>query len=367
MLDVAVVRGPPSNETASYSWFTSVPPNDGDATSRMWQALNESVDITVGQNSVFDDGTTCDNSDSPVAVTIPVNAIPSISWANGDDLDAACAGSVATLDVNLVASSGAATTVSWTSALGGNDQELDGSGAVTLAAGPSCGTTCWRNLDFGQCRGQCRVREQWTRRVCGRPCGREPFWGIRAACEGQEIEPTNVPEGANLSYSWTYNGLPFSGEGNSTSTPTFPAVNCLDTPDIELALTTAYDVAGETLVCTSEPLAFPVTVTPVAQFALSLPDVLCADSEVELEVSGPGLTAFLCEDATLDYAWAVDRGNGFEPAGEGTSLDLNTGDAGPIVVSVEAITTGSAGTCVNTQTAELNIAANPVLSPFEKT
>ena len=50
-------------------------------------------------------------------MTIPVNAIPAISWANGDDLDAACAGSVATLDVNLVASSGAATTVSWTSAL----------------------------------------------------------------------------------------------------------------------------------------------------------------------------------------------------------------------------------------------------------
>ena len=108
MLDVAVVSGTASNETASYSWFTSVPPNGVVTTPPvMWQALNQSVDITVGQNSTFDDGTTCDNSDSPVAVTIPVNAIPAISWANGDDLDAACAGSVATLDVNLVASSGA--------------------------------------------------------------------------------------------------------------------------------------------------------------------------------------------------------------------------------------------------------------------
>ena len=84
-------------------------------------------------------------------------------------------------------------------------------------------------------------------------------------------------------------------------------------------------------------------------------------------MSGPGLTAFLCEDATLEYAWEVDRGNGFQPAGTGTNLSLNTGDAGAIEVAVEAITTGSAGTCVNTQTAELNIAANPVLSPSKRT
>ena len=364
MLDVAVVSGSASNETATYSWFTSVPPNDGNATSRMWQALNQSVDITVGQNSVFDDGTTCDNSDSPVAVTIPVNAIPSISWANGDDLDAACAGSVAALNVNLVASSGAATTVSWSSELGEDEQELDDSGAVSVqldlpAEQPAGAISISVNaVDNAGCVSN-GLEGFVDVRVAQSPSGE-----FEAACEGQEIQPTNVPEGGNLSYSWTYNGLPFSGEGNSTSTPTFPAVNCLETPDIELALTTAYDVAGETLVCTSELLAFPVTVTPVAQFALSLPDVLCADSDVELEVSGPGLTAFLCEDATLNYAWAVDRGNGFEPAGEGTSLDLNTGDAGPIVVSVEAITTGSAGTCVNTQTAELSIASNPVLSPF---
>ena len=51
MLDVAVVSETALNETADYSWFTSVPPNGGDATSRMWQALNQSVDITVGQNS----------------------------------------------------------------------------------------------------------------------------------------------------------------------------------------------------------------------------------------------------------------------------------------------------------------------------
>ena len=364
MLDVAVVSGSASNETATYSWFTSVPPNDGNATSRMWQALNQSVDITVGQNSVFDDGTTCDNSDSPVAVTIPVNAIPSISWANGDDLDAACAGSVAALNVNLVASSGAVTTVSWSSNLGEDEQELDGSGAVSVqldlpAEQPAGAISILVNaVDNAGCVSN-GLEGFVDVRVAQSPSGE-----FEAACEGQEIQPTNVPEGGNLSYFWTYNGLPFSGEGNSTSTPTFPAVNCLDTPDIELALTTAYDVAGETLVCTSEPLAFSVTVTPVAQFSLSLPDVLCADSEVELEVSGPGLTAFLCEDATLDYAWAVDRGNGFEPAGEGTSLDLNTGEAGPIVVSVEAITTGSAGTCVNTQTAELSIASNPVISPF---
>ena len=366
MLDVAVVSETALNETADYSWFTSVPPNGGDATSRMWQALNQSVDITVGQNSTFADGTTCDNSDSPVEVTIPVNAIPAISWANGDDLDAACAGSVATLDVNLVASSGAATTVSWTSALGGNDQELDGSGALTLEldlpatqpAGPiSVAVTA---VDNAGCASN-GLEGFVDVRVAESPAGE-----FEAACEGQEIEPTNVPEGANLSYSWTYNGLPFNGEGASTSTPTFPAVNCLDTPDIELALTTSYDVAGESLMCTSEPLAFPVTVTPVAEFALALPDVLCADAEVEFEVSGPGLTAFLCEEATLEYAWAVDRGNGFQPAGTGTSLSLNTGDAGAIEVAVEAITTGSAGTCVNTETVVLNVAANPVLSPFEE-
>ena len=364
MLEVAVVSGTASNETASYSWSTSVPPNSGDATFRTWQALNQSVDITVGQNSIFDDGTTCDNSDSPVAVTIPVNAIPTISWANGDDLDAACAGSVAALNVNLVASSDAATIVSWASTLGGNNQELDGSGAVTLeldlpaeqpAGAISVAVTA---VDNAGCVGN-ELEGFVDVRVAESPAGE-----FEAACEGQTIEPTNVPEGANLSYSWTYNGLPFNGEGASTSTPTFPEVNCLNTPDIELALTTAYDVAGETLVCSSEPLAFPVTVTPVADFALSLPDVLCADADVELGVSGPGLTAFLCEDATLQYAWEVDRGNGFESAGEGTSLDLNTGDAGPVVISVEAITTGSAGTCVNTQTAELSVAANPVLSPF---
>ena len=366
MLDVTVVSGTAANETASYSWFTSVPPNDGDATSRMWQALNESVDITVGQNSVFDDGTTCDNSDAPLAVTIPVNAIPSISWANGDDLDAACAGSVATLDVNLVASSGAATTVSWTSALGGNDQQLDGSGAVTLAL----------DLPAEQPAGAISVQVNAVDNAGCASNGLEGFVDVRvaenpagefaAACEGQEIEPTNVPEGVNLSYSWTYNGLPFNGEGSSTSTPTFPAVNCLDTPDIELSLTTNYDVAGETLMCTSAPLAFPVAVTPVAEFALNIPDVLCADDEVELEVSGPGLTSFLCEDATLEYAWSVDRGNGFQSAGTGTSLALNTGDAGAIEVTLEAITTGSAGTCVNAETAGLNIAANPVLSPFDE-
>ena len=230
----------------------------------MWQALNESVDITVGQNSVFDDGTMCDNSDAPLAVTIPVNAIPSISWANGDDLDAACAGGVATLDVNLVASSGAATTVSWTSALGGNDQQLDGSGAVTLAL----------DLPAEQPAGAIPCRSTRLTMPGARAMGSKGLWtsgsprtpreNFAAACEGQEIEPTNVPEGANLSYSWTYNGLPFNGEGSSTSTPTFPAVNCLDTPDIELSLTTNYDVAGETLMCTSAPLAFPVAVTPVA-------------------------------------------------------------------------------------------------------
>ena len=366
MLDVAVVSETALNETADYSWFTSVPPNGGDATSRMWQALNQSVDITVGQNSTFADGTTCDNSDSPVEVTVPVNAIPAISWANGDDLDAACAGSVATLDVNLVASSGAATTVSWTSALGSNDQELDGSGALTLEldlpatqpAGPiSVAVTA---VDNAGCASN-GLEGFVDVRVAEIPTGE-----FEAACEGQEIEPTNVPEGANLSYSWMYNGLPFNGEGASTSTPTFPAVNCLDTPDIELALTTSYDVAGESLMCMSEPLAFPVTVTPVAEFALALPDVLCAEAEVEFEVSGPGLTAFLCEEATLEYAWAVDRGNGFQPAGTGTILSLNTGDAGAIEVAVEAITTGSAGTCVNTETAVLNVAANPVLSPFEE-
>ncbi|MGB2228862.1 MAG: hypothetical protein ACPHZB_05010, partial [Flavobacteriales bacterium] len=350
MLDVAVVSETASNETATYSWFTSVPPNGGDATSRMWQALNQSVDITVGQNSTFADGTTCDNSDSPVEVTIPVNAIPAISWANGDDLDAACAGSVATLDINLVATSGAATTVSWTSALGGNDQELDGSGTVTLEldlpatqpAGPiSMAVTA---VDNAGCASN-GLEGFVDVRVAESPAGE-----FEAACEGQEIEPTNVPVGANLSYSWTYNGLPFNGEGASTSTPTFPAVNCLETPDIELALTTSYDVAGESLMCMSAPLAFPVTVTPVAEFALALPDVLCADAEVEFDVSGPGLTAFLCEEATLEYAWAVDRGNGFQPAGTGTSLSLNTGDAGAIEVAVEAITTGSAGTCVNTET-----------------
>jgi len=366
MLDVAVVSETALNETADYSWFTSVPPNGGDATSRMWQALNQSVDITVGQNSTFADGTTCDNSDSPVEVTIPVNAIPAISWANGDDLDAACAGSVATLDVNLVASSGAATTVSWTSTLGGNDQELDGSGALTLEldlpatqpAGPiSVAVTA---VDNAGCASN-GLDGFVDVRVAEIPTGE-----FEAACEGQEIEPSNVPEGTNLSYSWTYNGLPFSGEGASTSTPTFPAVNCLDTPNIELALTTTYDVAGESLMCMSEPLAFPVTVTPVAEFALALPSVLCADAEVEFEVSGPGLTAFLCEEATLEYAWAVDRGSGFQPAGTGTSLSLNTGDAGAIEVAVEAITTGSAGTCVNTETVVLNVAANPVLSPFEE-
>lgn len=366
MLEVVVVSETALNETADYSWFTSVPPNGGDATSRMWQALNQSVDITVGQNSTFADGTTCDNSDAPLEVTIPVNAIPAISWANGDDLDAACAGSVAVLDVNLVASSGAATTVSWTSALGGNDQELDGSGVLTLEldlpttqpAGPiSVAVTAVDNAGCAsnQLEGFVDVR------VAEIPTGE-----FEAACEGQEIEPTNVPEGANLSYSWTYNGLPFNGEGASTSTPTFPTVNCLDTPDIELALTTSYDVAGESLMCMSEPLAFPVTVTPVAEFALALPDVLCADAEVEFAVSGPGLNAFLCEEATLEYAWAVDRGNGFQPAGTGTSLSLSTGDAGAIEVAVEAITTGSAGTCVNTETVVLNVAANPVLSPFNE-
>ena len=366
MLDVAVVSETASNETATYSWFTSVPPNGGDATSRMWQALNQSVDITVGQNSTFADGTTCDNSDSPVEVTIPVNAIPAISWVNGDDLDAACAGSLATLDINLLATSGAATTVSWTSALGGNDQELDGSGTVTLEldlpatqpAGPiSMAVTA---VDNAGCASN-GLEGFVDVRVAESPAGE-----FEAACEGQEIEPTNVPVGANLSYSWTYNGLPFNGEGASTSTPTFPAVNCLETPDIELALTTSYDVAGESLMCMSAPLAFPVTVTPVAEFALALPDVLCADAEVEFDVSGPGLTAFLCEEATLEYAWAVDRGNGFQPAGTGTSLSLNTGDAGAIEVAVEAITTGSAGTCVNTETVVLNVAANPVLSPFEE-
>ena len=365
MLEVAVVSGTASNETASYSWSTSVPPNSGDATSRTWQALNQSVDITVGQNSTFDDGTTCDNSDSPVAVTIPVNATPTISWADGDDLDAACAGSVAALDVNLVASSGAATTVSWTSTLGGDYQILDGSGTVTLeldlpaeqpAGAISVAVTAMDNAGCvsNELEGFVDVR------VAESPAGE-----FEAACEGQAIEPTNVPEGANFSYSWTYNGLPFNGEGASTSTPTFPEVNCLNTPEIELALTTAYDVAGETLMCTSAPLAFPVTVTPVAEFELALPDVLCADAEVEFEVSGPGLTAFLCEDATLTFAWEVDRGNGFEPAGTGTNLPLNTGDAGAIEVTVEAITTGSAGTCVNTETVGLNIAANPVLSPFD--
>lgn len=365
MLDVVVISGTASNETASYSWTTSVTPNGGDDTFVMWQALNQSVDITVGQNSTFDDGTTCDNSDSPVAVTIPVNATPTISWADGDDLDAACAGSVAALDVNLVASSGAATTVSWTSTLGGDYQILDGSGTLTLeldlpaeqpAGAIDVEVTAMDNAGCvsNELEGFVDVR------VAESPAGE-----FEAACEGQAIEPTNVPEGANLSYSWTYNGLPFSGEGASTSTPTFPTVNCLNTPEIELALTTAYDVAGETLMCMSAPLAFPVTVTPVAEFALALPDVLCADAEVEFEVSGPGLTAFLCEDATLTYAWEVDRGDGFEPAGTGTNLALNTGDAGAIEVTVEAITTGSAGTCVNTETVGLNIAANPVLSPFD--
>lgn len=212
MLDVAVVSETASNETATYSWFTSVPPNGGDATSRMWQALNQSVDITVGQNSTFADGTTCDNSDSPVEVTIPVNAIPAISWANGDDLDAACAGSVATLDINLVATSGAATTVSWTSALGGNDQELDGSGTVTLEldlpatqpAGPiSMAVTA---VDNAGCASN-GLEGFVDVRVAESPAGE-----FEAACEGQEIEPTNVPVGANLSYSWTYNGLPFNGK-----------------------------------------------------------------------------------------------------------------------------------------------------------
>ena len=92
--------------------------------------------------------------------------------------------------------------------------------------------------------------------------------------------------------------------------------------------------------------------------------MLCADDEVELKF-GPGLTS-LCEDATLEYAWFVDRGNGFQSAGTGTSLALNTGDAGAIEVTLEAITTGSAGTCVNAETAGLNIAANPVLSSFDE-
>ena len=365
MLDVVVTSGTASNETASYSWTTSVTPNGGDDTFVMWQALNQCVDITVGQNSTFDDGTTCDNSDSPVAVTIPVNATPTISWADGDDLDAACAGSVAALDVNLVASSGAATTVSWSSTLGGNDQVLDGSGAVTLeldlpveqpAGAIEVAVTA---VDNAGCVSN--VLEGYVDVLVGE----SPAGEFEAACEGQAIEPTNVPEGANFSYSWTYNGLPFNGEGASTSTPTFPEVFCINTPEIELALTTSYDVAGETLMCTSEPLAFPVIVTPVAEFTLSIPDVLCADADVELEVSGPGLTPYLCENATLEYDWEVDRGNGFEPEGNGTSLDLNTGDAGSVLVSVEATTTGSAGTCVNTQTAELSIAANPVLSPFD--
>ena len=364
ILDVAVVSGSAFNETVSYSWFTSVPPNEADATSRVWQAINQSVDITLGQNSVFDDGTTCDNSDSPLAVTIPVNAIPSISWSDGDDLDAACAGSTAMLEVSLVSFSGAATTVSWTSALGGADQELDGSGVVTLEL----------DLPEEQPAGSFSVSVLAMDDAGCASNGLEGFVDVRvaeipagefeAACEGQEIQPTNVPEGGNLSYSWTYNELPFNGEGASSSTPTFPAVNCLETPNIELSLTTSYNVAGETLTCMSEPLSFPVAVTPLAEFTLSLPDVLCADSEVELEVVGPGLTAFLCEEATLEYAWGVDRGNGFQPAGTGSSLDLNTGDAGAVVVSVEAITTGSAGTCINTEIVELNIAANPSLSPF---
>lgn len=366
MLEVAVVSGTASNETATYSWFTSVPPNDGDATSRMWQALNQSVDITVGQNSLFDDGTTCDNSNSPVAVTIPVNAIPAISWANGDDLDAECAGNVATLDVNLVASNGAATTVSWSSDLGEEDVTLNGSGAVDLQL----------NLPLDQPAGALSILVTAVDDAGCVSNGLEGFVDVRvaqsptgafeAACEGQEIQPTDVPEGGSLSYSWTYNGLPFNGEGASTSTPTFPAVNCLETPDIELELTTAFDVAGETLMCMSEPITLPVTVTPVAEFALNLPNVLCADEDVELEVSGPGLTTFLCEEATLEYVWALDRGNGFQPAGTGANLELNTGEAGSVVVSVEAITTGSAGTCVHTETAELNIAANPMLSPFEE-
>ena len=35
MLDVTVVSGTAANETASYSWYTSVPPNDGDATANV--------------------------------------------------------------------------------------------------------------------------------------------------------------------------------------------------------------------------------------------------------------------------------------------------------------------------------------------
>ena len=188
----------------------------------------------------------------------------------------------------------------------------------------------------------------------------------RPLAKGKKSNPPTFQRAEILSYSWTYNGLPFNGEGASTSTPTFPSVNCLNTPEIELALTTAYEVAGETLMCTSEPLAFPVIVTPVAELALALPDVLCADAEVEFEVSGPGLTAFLCEDATLTYAWSVDRGNGFEPAGTGTNLALNTGDAGAIEVTVEAITTGSAGTCVNTETVGLIHCSQPCAFPLRR-
>ena len=243
-------------------------------------------------------------------------------------------------------------------------QELDGSGAVTLelnlpaeqpAGAISVAVTAVDNAGCvsNELEGFVDVR------VAESPAGE-----FEAACEGQEIEPTNVPEAEILSYSWTYNGLPFNGEGAQPPPPLSLRSIASNTPDVELVLTTAYDVAGETLMCTSEPLAFPVTVTPVAEFALALPDVLCADAEVEFEVSGPGLTAFLCEDATLTYAWSVDRGDGFEPAGTGTNLPLNTGDAGAIEVTVEATTTGSAGTCVNTETVGLIIAANPSVPPF---
>lgn len=337
----------------TFAWTTNVPPSSTSAETLTWESFELDVMGSITQTSVWADGTSCTNA---LNFEVGVNPMPEITWFDNDAT--VCANADAGLILQNTTENGASIDVTWTLPDGSNGLLENVASAPTplLLTGdnfPLAGQFVVSALpmdDFG-CVGNAI---EGLVEVVANPTAQASF---PETCEGQSVTPLGVPSGAQFSYDWTLNNLPFNGVGAASASPQFEAVSCGD--QVGLVLNETFTVDGESLTCSSALLTSGLEVVATPQPEVTTLSTLCQGTDVLFELTENNAGAG-CNTSTTSYLWALDNDNVISNATGTTPVTLSNVSGSTVSVTIEALSEGLGGSsCPATETFVFDLLVNP--------